>query len=159
MTESLSIRGRRIEPFYKVIFFSKAAPPTILTVDPDGRNSYEIEHYQILFVSIVISIFNQGTASIKSFTSLANIIKTKCGIGEKDAIIKEISTFEFLFLIFFLIISQIFRTFSLILLYSTMEFFAIIPIVFIFVNNIILLGQRLYGKQILKLNLVFNKGF
>ena len=145
MTDSLSIRGRRIEPFYKVIFF-KDAPPTILTVDPDGRNSYEIEHYQILFVSIVISIFNQGTASIKSFTSLANIIKTKCGIGEKDAIIKEISAFEFLFLIFSLIISQIFRTFSLILLYSTMEFFAIIPIVFIFVNNIILLGQRLYGK-------------
>ena len=125
-------------------------------MDPDGRNSYIIAHYQILLVSIVISIFNQGTASIKSFTSLANIIKTKCGLGEKDTRIKEISRIEFLILIFFLIISQIFRTGSLILLYSTMEFFAIIPIVFIFVNNIILLGPRLYGKQDLKLNLVFD---
>merc|ERR1712079_587270 len=127
--------------------YLKDAPPTILTVDPDGRNSYIIAHYQILLVSIVISIFNQGTASIKSFTSLANIIKTKCGLGKKDTRIEEISTIEFLILIFFLIISQIFRTGSLILLYSTMEFFAIIPIVFIFVNNIILLGPRLHGFQ------------
>ena len=61
-------------------------------MDPDGRNSYIIAHYQILLVSIVISIFNQGTASIKSFTSLANIIKTKCGLGKKDTRIEEIST-------------------------------------------------------------------
>ena len=132
--------------------FSQDTPNTTITVDPDGRNTYTIAHYQILLVSIVISIFNQGTASIKSFSSLANIIKTKCGIGEKDTVIEEISTLEFLILIFFLIISQIFRTGSLILLYSTMEFFAIIPIVCIFVNNIILLSWRLYGKQ--NLNLV-----
>ena len=116
-------------------------------MDPDGRNSYIIAHYQILLVSIVISIFNQGTASIKSFTSLANIIKTKCGLGKKDTRIEEISTIEFLILIFFLIISQIFRTGSLILLYSTMEYFAIIPIVLIFVNNIFLLSPVIYGKQ------------
>ena len=120
---------------------------TTFTVDPDGRNTYSIEHIYILLVSIVFSILNQGKASIASFSSFANIIKTKCGIGKKDSVIDAISTLSFLRLIFFLIISQIFRTGSLIMLYSTMEFFAIIPIVLIFVNNIILSSQVFTGKQ------------
>ena len=120
---------------------------TTFTVDPDGRNTYSIEHIYILLVSIVFSILNQGKASIASFSSFANIIKTKCRIGEIDYVIDEISTLEFLILTFFLMISQIFRTGSLILLYSTMEYFAIIPIVLIFVNNIVLLSQIFYGKQ------------
>ena len=128
-------------------FFQNTRQPTIFTVDPDGRNTYSIERYPILLVSIVFSILNQGMASITSFSSVGNIIKTKCGIGKKDYVINEISSLEFLILIFFLMISQIFRTGSLILLYSTMEYFAIIPIVLIFVNNIVLLSQIFYGKQ------------
>ena len=131
-----------------VYYFSpQDTPPTKLFLDPDERNTITIAHYQILLVSLAISIFNQGTASIASFSSLANIINTKCGIGETDAALKEISTLQFLILILSLITSQIFRTGTLILLYSTMEFLVIIPIVCIFVSNIILLSWRLYGKQ------------
>ena len=118
----------------------------ILCLSPGKRNCVNMKRLWVFWFSIMFSLLTPAIATRRCFFSwgdVQNVSKWKDTGVLKDL---DLSLFQILILWIFLIISQIFRCGALILLFSVMDYGALLAILLLFVNNIIQLFGALYGK-------------